>query len=154
MEFRKATLNDLDKIIEFYLKTAKFEQTVSKVIGLWWILDENFKAWLAKEVLLSDFLYLFAIENNEIIWFICGYLKDKNNWWTYNQIAYIDHIFVEENFRWKWIWKKLIREFESWAKEKLADLVTIEVLPENENAIKLYKNLWFSDHLLHFKKEL
>lgn len=154
MKIRKAELKDLEKIVEFFKKTTEFEQTVNKNISLDWVSEEYFKADIAKEILLSDYLYLIVEVEEKAVWFISWYIRWKNNWWTYKKIAYIDHIFVGENFRWKWIWKKLFEEFEKWSKQKDADLLTIEVLPENIDAIEMYKKLWFSDHLLHFKKEI
>lgn len=154
MKIRKAELKDLEKIVEFFKKTTEFEQTINKNISLDWVSEEYFKADIAKEILLSDYLYLIAEIEEREIWFISWCIKEKNNWWTYKKISYIDHIFVEENFRWKWIWKKLFEEFEKWSRQKEANLLTIEVLPENIHAIEMYKKLWFSDHLLHFKKEI
>lgn len=150
----KATLTELDSVVDFYKKTAQFEQTINEHILLDGVLEEGFRASLAKELLLSDFYFLFYKENDEILGFLSGYLKEKNKWWKYRQIAYIDHIFVEEKARGKGIATLLIKDFENWAKAKNADLVTIEVLPENKKAISLYEFQGYEPHMIHLKKDL
>lgn len=154
IKIQRATLSDIDKIVEFYRKTAKFEQTVNSHISLDGVDSEDFRANVAREILLSDFRYVFAVEDNEILGFISWYLKEKNRWWTYEKNAYIDHLFVEEKSRGKGIARILMEDFEAWAREKGADLVTIEVLPENENAEKIYRHLGYDDHMVHLHKKL
>lgn len=154
MIVKKATLNDIDAIVDFYKRTAEYEKSLNDSIGAGHFDEENFRADIAREILLSEFYYAFAVENDEFVGFLSWYLKEKNNWWTYNQIAYIDHLFVEEKSRGKGIARILMADFEAWANKNGADLVIIEVIPENQNAENIYRHLWYENHMICLHKTL
>ena len=63
----KATLQDIDMIMDLYKKTTEYEQKINNHISLDGILEENFRASVARELLLSDFYYIFYKENDEIL---------------------------------------------------------------------------------------
>lgn len=70
MIIKKATLNDIDVIVDFYKRTAEYEKSLNNRIGTGHFDEENFRADIAREILLSEFYYAFAVENDEILGYI------------------------------------------------------------------------------------
>lgn len=154
MRILKATLKDLDFLHESCKKILNFEKSINPNISLNWVNWEEFKADIAKDLLLSDYIYFLLQKENKNIWFICWGYNEEKKWWNYKKIVTLDYIFIEENERWKWYSKKLIEKFENWGKNKWCDFIKLIAVPENKKALNLYKKLWFKVHLINIWKKL
>lgn len=154
MIIKKATLNDIDVIVDFYKRTAEYEKSLNSRIGTGHFDEENFRADIAREILLSEFYYAFAVENDEILGYIVWCIKEKTAWWTYRRMAYIDHIFVEEKHRKKGVAKFLMENFENFCKKFDVEIITIEAIPENIGAISAYEKLDFKPYMVHLWKHI
>lgn len=69
-------------------------------------------------------------------------------------MAAVHGLWVDENLRGNGFGKALMAEFEKWAKSQNVNAITIEVLPENTNAVNLYRALGYDDFLLYLKKDI
>jgi hypothetical protein len=81
-----------------------------------------------------------------LIWFLKTFklffwlviLSSHNNKWN----CYIEHIAVSEEYRWKWIWTKLLVFWENVAKKYNQNKYTLYVAWDNK-AKNLYERMWF-----------
>lgn len=113
----------------------------------------DYKAEIAKELCLDNYAYFLLEENDQIRGYICGYTK-TDDWWKYEKMAAVHGLWVDENLRGNGFGKALMAEFEKWGKSQNVNAITIEVLPENTNAVNLYRALGYRDFLLYLKKEI
>lgn len=153
INIRKATLSDLEIITGLRKWLATFEATLNENISLENTEKSDYKAEIAKELCLDNYAYFLLEENNEIRGYICGYTK-TDDWWKYEKMAAVHGLWVDENLRGNGFGKALMTEFESWAKSQNVAAITIEVLPENTNAVNLYRTLGYEDFLLYLKKDI
>lgn len=155
MNIRKATLSDLEIITNLRKWLATFEAALNDKISLENTKKSYYKAEIAKELCLDNYAYflLFDEENAKIGGYICGYTK-IDDWWKYEKMAAVHGLWVDENLRGNGFGKALMAEFEKWAKSQNVNAITIEVLPENTNAVNLYRALGYDDFLLYLKKDI
>lgn len=112
---RKFEINDLDKIMEIWLKTNT--ETHSFIDKSYW--ESNYD--MVKEMMPQAEIYVFE-ENKNILGFIG--LMDN----------YIAGIFIKKSFQSKGIGKQLL-DYVKRIKENL----TLQVYEKNEKAVKFYK---------------
>ena len=86
---------------------------------------------------------LMAKDGNKAVGFIYGYLQPLDG--KKDNIAQIDALYVDENYRHLGIGKKLISEFSNWAKEKKTFKIEINVMEQNIGARELYYKVGFKD---------
>ena len=86
---------------------------------------------------------LMAKDGNKAVGFIYGYLQPLDG--KKDNIAQIDALYVDENYRHLGIGKKLISEFSNWAKEKKTFKIEINVMEQNIGSRELYYKVGFKD---------
>jgi ribosomal protein S18 acetylase RimI-like enzyme len=104
-------------------------------------LDNYDKKILISKIFTNSFLCYY---NNKLIWFIkINQLKDKK---ILSHNFNIWPLYINKNYRNKWIWKWLLNYSINYIIKKYNLPVINFILLVNKNnkfAIKLYKNLWF-----------
>ncbi len=93
-----------------------------------------------------------AIENNNVIGLIMGYVK------TYDEYDYLDYkcprsgeiseLIVSKNVRSKGIGKMLMQKMEEYLKSIGCEYIFIDVFAYNENAIKFYEKQGYHTRML------
>ncbi len=86
---------------------------------------------------------LMAKDDNKAVGFIYGYLKPLEG--TKENIAQIDALYVDDDYRHLGIGKKLIDEFSNWVKENNTSKIEINVMEQNIIARELYYKIGFKD---------
>jgi len=97
---------------------------------------------------------LFVAVDNEIIGYI--FIKISNpvqNAELYKE-AFIDAIYVDENNRNKGIASSLLEKAKEYSKEIGAKKISINVIKDNEVALKLYYKLGFKEFSFRLKQDL
>ncbi len=112
---QKATITDFPDI----LKIKKEKELKSKTL-------RELKEEVGEKLKRDDGIILLTKINNEIIAYISGYEKNK--------IAYIETIYVKEEYENSKIEEKLINEFRKWTYEK--NIKTIEIILKKEEKNK------------------
>lgn len=92
---------------------------------------------------------LLAYEEKNII---VGYIYLKPTKDDSNKGYLIDGLFVEEKFRNKGIAKKLVNESLSLIKEYDISFVDVNVIPNNDYALKIYQYFGFKEFKIQMKK--
>lgn len=144
MLYRKALMKDakyLDNLLtELIQDERKYDNSI----------DENFVVTNFYQNYIEDntkFLYL-AEDNNKIVGYIYGYFNKDNT--INNKVAYLDALFIKENYRKQGITNKLIEEFKKWAIDNNCTSMEVNVCSNNIKA----KNLYIKHNFQSFKETL
>lgn len=146
MEIRKAEASDaktLDHLLTLLIQDErKYDDTI----------DANFKVNnFYENYIYDETKCLFvAVINEEIVGYIYGFFINNDN------VAYLDALFVKNNFRNQTIGEQLIIKFREWVKSKKITNIKVRVCSENYNAKKLYAKLGFKafDETLILKEKI
>jgi ribosomal protein S18 acetylase RimI-like enzyme len=90
--------------------------------------------------------------DDKIIGYLLGELQRRPPLMKTKFRGFISDIAVTENMQGKGVGSKLLESFEAWAKEKKMKYVHLDVVPENDRALKLYDKHGFSTILLGKRK--
>lgn len=148
------------KIIDNIEDTKKCDVLLTKLIMSERKYDTNVKETFIvskcyKNILNNNKKILIgAVDNNEIIGFIYGYLKEEAGDFVKENVALIDALYVLDEYRKKGIATKLIDEFYKWCKDKNVKIVNIGVFIDNKEAYNLYKKLGFVENTFLMSKYL
>jgi hypothetical protein len=124
--------------------------------NIWWKKSEDtimankaIKRSLFEE---NDSFHYLIYFNDKIIW-ITGFYEIDNKLW----IFWINHHWILKNYRWKWLWKKSIKDIFYQIERKWYKNINgiIEVVPKDNNKIeKQFNNMWFTDYTQKASTEL
>ena len=106
--------------------------------------------WFEKIYNKNNNIIYVAKDNNKIVGYIYCKITSIENGPTIQLEALIDGIYVLEDYRNQGIATALINKIKEWAKQKNIKYLLLNVLEENENAIRLY----YKEGFLDFLKEL
>ncbi len=154
MQIRKATLNDIDFILDSLFQISSFENSLEPNIDPNWVYSWNYKEEYLKNIEKEDECILIAEKEGENIWIVAWYLEKPTLWWTYEKISFLDTLFIDEQYRWNGYAQQLCKEFENWAKSQWSKRMHIKLLHNNKNALNLYEKLWFQPHIFQLWKNL
>lgn len=105
------------------------------------------------EIYNKDYNLLICAKNNDIIvGFIYGFLKEQVGQLLYENVGLIDALYVRDNYRKQGIATNLINEFYKWCDLKDIKYIEIGSFVENKDAYKLYKKLGFEVVSYRMKK--
>ena len=145
VEIRKATLNDLDTLLDFEQQLISVERPMDTSLEQ----INKISYFNIPKFIESDNSELFvATVANEIIG--CGYglIKQNHNKFAQKEHGYIGFIFVKEEYRGKGINKSIFEGIFDWFKAKDIIEVRLSVYEENPRAIKAYEKLGFEKSLV------
>lgn len=139
------------------LKDAKTcDELLTKLVQSERIYNENINDkyvvnnWFEKIYNKNNNIIYVAKDNNKIVGYIYCKITSIENGPTIQLEALIDGIYVLEDYRNQGIATALINKIKEWAKQKNIKYLLLNVLEENENAIRLY----YKEGFLDFQKEL
>ncbi len=154
MKIRKAKLSDLDYIIDCMYKVWLVENKCNEKINPKWALRNEYKWWIAQEIVDNYYLVLIWEEKGKRVWILAWDSWNKPNFWFYKRMSNINYLFIEEEYRKKWLAEMLCEEFFKRAKKKWSDRVLLTCLDNNIPAKSLYKKMWFETHILNLGKNI
>lgn len=127
IELKEYSCEYEDKIVQQIIEFWKFHNSATTRDEA----IEDINNWTRKDH------YLYAISyKNKIVGFL--HLSYRGS-----TVAWIEDIFVEEDFRGKGIASKAIESSEIICKNKGSSALCMDVVPSNHNAIKLYHKLGY-----------
>lgn len=137
VKIRKAMKRDLESYILLRKSSLKdYSSIVGKKLTIT-------KKQIQKEfydILKNKKRFLFLIEESGNV---VGFLIGNTFISAYNDIGYIDDLFILRNYRRKGFASKLINKFIKILKKKKIKLIRLGVNPKNKIAIKLYNKIGF-----------
>jgi GNAT superfamily N-acetyltransferase len=94
----------------------------------------------------SSHAFLFVAECEErTIGFVSGELRESSPTFSPKTWASVDDVFVEPDYRNLGVGRALVESVKSWAKERGADGVSLQVAAANERGRKFYEDLGFRE---------
>jgi ribosomal protein S18 acetylase RimI-like enzyme len=126
MKISKAALKNQRDISDLY---KKFHPT------------RNYRILRPLERFNAKNIVLIAEENKKIIGFVCSALID----YDFYKYGYIEELFVERSFRKKGVGTSLIKSTVNEMRKMGANTIFVTTKKGNRGAIRLYKNLGFTD---------
>ncbi|MFI3307189.1 MAG: GNAT family N-acetyltransferase [Mycoplasmatota bacterium] len=122
--------------------------------------DENVKpTYIVKDLYTKKYFQNFnclilAVDGENPIGFIFGYMKFEAGEFCYNSTGFVDALFVEKEYRNNGIATSLTNLFVDWCKTKGIKEIEIGVFIDNKSAYKLYESLNFIPKTIYLKKEI
>ena len=134
---RKATINDIDKIIYFIKELAKYEKMSELVTAT----PELIKEWIFEKKKAN---VLFAVEDNKEV----GYALYFYNYSTFTGKAglYLEDLFILPEYRHKGYGLELINELKNICRNEKLGRFEWQCLNWNEPSIKFYEKLGAKQH--------
>lgn len=131
MEFRKANINDLDKILEFIYAIAEYEKMTDQVVAS----KESLKEWIFEKGIAE---VSFVLEDNKEV----GYAIYFYNFSTFEGRSglYLEDIFVYPEYRGKGYGKGLFKHVLEIAVNRGCPRVEWCCLNWNKPSIDFYKS--------------
>ncbi|MHA1686526.1 MAG: GNAT family N-acetyltransferase [Candidatus Heimdallarchaeaceae archaeon] len=155
VEIAKATLSDIDDIIEIWKDIINWHSSFDKDFALDMEGTQNYKMMLNTALVDLSQIVLVAKLDHKVVGFLYGYLKKYSGFFKKRNVAHISDIAVIEQHRNKGIGSLLVNYFKDhFAEQNNADEITLYVHIQNENAIKFYKRHKFETKLLIMRKKL
>ena len=154
--YKQSDKEQLLKLLdEFYLYTRKnYSKDALRFDDYIDTKKEAYKKDILKWFLeLKKSKFLVAEDQVDIIGFICGKLKDKNDKIVKQQGGHIESFFVTKKYRSKGVGKSLYNEILKWFKSKKCDFAELVVYDGNSSK-EIYEKWGFSVSSYKMKKEL
>lgn len=147
MDVQRPTLSDVDELVEMWLSLADSQ----RAYGSHLLVAENrstIRETISHYVVADQLLVASADE-------LCGFVMFTVEVGLYEQDVergLIENVYVEPAFRGDGVGTVLLDAAEEALRSAGVDIVTIEVLADNEAARRLYRDHGYSPHRLELEK--
>ena len=118
--------------------------------------NENFEVsnWFENLYFKDDYVLYIAIIDKMVVGYIYAKIKELDFTSIKNEEVIIDGLYVLENYRNKGIATCLINKVKDWCINKKIDIISLNVMYNNDVARKLYAKLGFANFSLTLKCKL
>lgn len=147
---RKATLSDLDILLQFEQGVVEAERPFNPVLK-----ESEVHYYNINELITADHIELLvALSGTEIIG--CGYarIESAKPYLKYDRYAYLGFMYVVPAHRGKGVNKVILQELTAWSKGKGITELRLEVFSANAIAIKAYEKAGFEKLYIHMRSEI
>jgi len=151
-EIRKATLEDLDKIVELGEKLHQFHVEMNEFYNIYHKF-ENHREFYEKELKDEKSLYLVALVDGKIVGYAsASYFDLKKE--AAPIVGKIRAEFVEEKFRGLGIGKKMVYTLIDWLKTKNVSYIETGIDVKNQKNIKNFEKAGFEIYSVNMLKKI
>lgn len=133
-----------------------------------WLFHEKHCKWRYKpkedyELLEEEYIWLLekyetfvAVHDNHLVGFILVREKstEESNLFRERNYMYVSDFVVLEDFRWLWIWQKLMQYVESLSRQRWITEIDLKVRNFNKSAIDFYEKSDYEFYTCNMRKEL
>ena len=141
---RKAEIKDLKDIQTLNNKLFEYEyEGWDQDLKVGWPFEEAGKEYFLK-VINNQIAYI-ALDNDKPIGYLAGNIKAGANYITI-QVAEIENIFIENEYRDKNVGTMLINKFKEYCVDKGIKTFKVNASAPNTKAIEFYKKNGFKEH--------
>jgi ribosomal protein S18 acetylase RimI-like enzyme len=159
IKIRKAGLKDIDSIIKLEKKLIKHSDKIIKnsypknLKDFYFneSRDEIARNFIKNAIHSKNGLVIIAEINEEKIGYLLITIRNNFPFFKLKKYGKLQTIYVKEEYRNKGISSKLKDEAFKWCIKKGIKRISLDVLPNNFNAINIYKKWGFSPYLLEMR---
>lgn len=152
ISIRKASLEDLDAILQLNQKLFKNDAQFCSTLNLDWPSTTQAREYFEARI---KYHYALIAEDKETpIGYLVGALAKVQDYSSLSVLTELENMFVEEAYRSAGIGKTLALKFLNWSKEQKAQRVRVTASAPNQRAVDFYKSLGFSPQDLTLEAEL
>ena len=137
---RKANISDAKRLNELLTKLIRDEKKYDNNINENYVVKSYYEYVIPKK----QNIILVAESSNTIVGYLYGYIINDGDT-SINNVAKIDALFIEEDYRHLGIATSLINEFKNIIKEDNVKYIEVNVCNNNIEAINTYKNNGFNE---------
>lgn len=152
MDIRKVNINDYNGVINLYKQLYDAEKVFDDNLARTYKVDENEEKKIKKRIKSRKEIFLVAELDDKIVGLIDGYIIESIHF--KENVAYLDHLCVDEKYRNNDIGSKLIEEFSKISKTKGAKYIKLNAFENNEPAVNLYNKQGFEKYSIFYMKKI
>ena len=156
---RKARLNDIDTLIslenELYNNQIEYlRESKSQNLGDFSLKKDSnkfLKQFILRTIRSKNGLVLIAEFDKKIAGYLIIIVKKNIPIFKLEKLAEITDLYIKEEFRGKGISNKLRDEVLKWCRIKKISSITLDLLPENIHAKRIYEKWGFNEFLIEMR---
>jgi ribosomal protein S18 acetylase RimI-like enzyme len=145
---RKATLKDLDILLDFEQNIIKAERPFDTTLK-----DGHINYYdIAYMIDAMHIEVVVAESGGEIVGSGYALIQDAKIYYKHQKYAYLGFMYVKPEYRGKGVNKKVIEALEAWSLSHNITEIRLEVYTDNQPAIRAYEKTGFSKNLVEMRK--
>ena len=145
LKIRKATLNDLEILLEFEQHLINYERNLTSHIKDGHINYYDIGSFIKK----PDAIVIVAETNGEIIGSGYALIRSNKTYKTPDKYVYLGFMYVKEEHRGKGVNKRIMNELIEWGKKSGYHIFKLDVYSNNSSAINAYQKAGFKGEELN-----
>ncbi len=147
---RKATFNDLPKLLEFEQGVIEAERPFDSTLK-----RDNTRYYDIEQMISAPHIELLVAEQDgQLIGSGYARIEDAKPYLQHKQHAYLGFMYVIPLMRGKGINKMIIDALAAWSSSQNISELRLDVYYPNERAIKAYERVGFSRHMIEMRREI
>lgn len=147
---RPATINDLPILLRFEQGVINTERPFDTTLK-----TEDTHYYDLKEMIMASHIQLMVAElNGKIIGSGYARIERSKPYLKHSNHAYLGFMYVEPAHRGKGVNKLIIEALEQWIILQGIKEIRLDVYYENEAALKAYRKIGFTKHMIQMRKGL
>ena len=153
IEIRKATIEDLEIILDLNLKLFEKEyQEFDKTFDCEWTKSEEGRKYFSNRILKDSGCALIASVDGRVVGYLVGGFVKPESYRLVSKMVELEDMYVLEEFRSKGVGAKLCEQFLAWADEKGVKRLRVTASAQNKRAIEFYRKNGFEDYDITLEK--
>ena len=145
LKIRKATLNDLEILLEFEQLLIDYERNLTSHIKDGNINYYDIESFIKK----PDATVIIAETNGEIIGSGYALISSNKTYKTPDKYVYLGFMYVKEEHRGKGVNKRIMNKLIEWGKKSGHHIFKLDVYSNNSSAINAYQKAGFKGEELN-----
>lgn len=143
---RKGRREDAPAAARLWMQSAREHAAYDPVYATAPEAERTMRRFLADLASSShSFLMVAVTANDEVVGFVSGELREGSPTFHSKTWASVDDVFVTEDYRSLGVGRALIEDVKSWARERGAHGVSLQVAAANTRGRKFYEDLGFRE---------
>ena len=147
---RKATINDMDKLLQFEQGVITAERPFDSTLQ-----TDPVRYYDLDAMIAANYIELLVAEQNgQVIGSGYARIENSKHYLQHKQHAYLGFMYTDPLYRGKGVNQKIIAALKKWSAEKQVYELRLDVYVHNVSAIKAYEKAGFSRHMLEMRMRI
>ena len=147
---RKATLNDINILLDFEQGVIKAERPFDKTLK-----DDPLHYYNVEEMITAPHIELVVAEfDNTIIGSGYARLEKSKHYLQHSKHAYLGFMYVDPSYRGKGVNQKIIEALKAWTVSQNVTEMRLDVYYNNTSAIQAYEKAGFTKHMIEMRMDI